>query len=688
MTSLKRLSVLLSFLLTACGGGSGEFDPAAGAVPLGGCDGSCVITEQGGNPDNVRLTVNDVETVIAQGVAEADARGIDATLAVVDRVGNVLGVWRTGTTGMPRDVLIASSPDGTGGSEIMGGLEGIEAGIDGLAAIAKAITGAYLSSEGNAFSTRTASQIVQEHFNPGEFFQPAGPLFGVQFSQLACSDFSQRFNSFGPSIGPHRSPLGLSADPGGLPLYKNGTVIGGVGVIADDLYSLDRNVIDNDRSNQNANVDELIALAASFGFVAPVERRANRIAIEGKTLRFVDGDASELQSNPDSAPAFPPANGQLVAVAGYTGATIQPGLVFGSPASGIRPADSGKSDEAPYVGDDGYVFVDSANNNRYPATAGAQPVADRLLASEVEVLMQEALRVANKARAQIRRPHGSQARVTISVVDTDGNILGMLRSRDAPVFGSDVSLQKARTAALFSSSAAAGTLATPGMDARYISLVGGLNTVDTIDLSDYVSSVQSFLGLPTALTDGAVAFSDRAGGNLSRPFFPDGIDTADPGPFSKPSGKWSPFSTGLQLDLVINGVIQHVLFAAGAIVTDTPQSCGGITHASLGTFSTVGFTHKRLANGIQIFPGSAPIYRDNVLVGGIGVSGDGIEQDDMIAFLAIHRAGARLSVNPINNAPEHMRADTLTPQGTRLRYIQCPQAPFLGSDEQQPCTGK
>ncbi len=63
-----------------------------------------------------------------------------------------------------------------------GGLEGIRlpvapvptVNIDHAAAIAKAVTGAYLSSEGNAFSSRTASQIVQEHFNPREEFQPAG----------------------------------------------------------------------------------------------------------------------------------------------------------------------------------------------------------------------------------------------------------------------------------------------------------------------------------------------------------------------------------------------------------------------------------------------------------------------------------------------------------------------------------
>src|SRR4029450_1606452 len=93
--------------------------------------------------------------------------------------------------------------------------------MDHAAAIPKAITGAYLSSEGNAFSSRTASQIVQEHFNPREQFQPAGPLLGVQFSQLACPDLMPSSAGVGPSAGPQRSPLGLSADPGGFPLYKS-----------------------------------------------------------------------------------------------------------------------------------------------------------------------------------------------------------------------------------------------------------------------------------------------------------------------------------------------------------------------------------------------------------------------------------------------------------------------------------
>jgi uncharacterized protein GlcG (DUF336 family) len=44
------------------------------------------------------------------------------------------------------------------------------------------------------------------------------------------------------------------------------------------------------------------------------------------------------------------------------------------------------------------------------------------------------------------------------VVDSSGEVLGVVRSRDAPLFGTDVSLQKARTAALLSSPDAAGFL--------------------------------------------------------------------------------------------------------------------------------------------------------------------------------------------------------------------------------------
>jgi len=199
--------------------------------------------------------------------------------------------------------------------------------------------------------------------------------------------------------------------------------------------------------------------------------------------------------------------------------------------------------------------------------------------------------------------------------------------------------------------------------------------------------VQDFLEDPGALTNGQFSFSDRAGGNMSRPYYPDGIDGNPPGPFSKPSGMWSPFSTGLQLDLSYNAILQHVLFAVGAPVPDVAPGCGGVAlDTGTLTFSQV-VTNNRAANGLQIFPGSVPIYRNDTLVGGIGVSGDGVDQDDMIGFLGVHNAGIQLA-SGISNAPVARRADNLTPQGTRLRYIQCPQAPFLDSNDDNVCDGK
>jgi hypothetical protein len=94
----------------------------------------------------------------------------------------------------------------------------------------------------------------------------------------------------------------------------------------------------------------------------------------------------------------------------------------------------------------------------------------------------------------------------------------------------------------------------------------------------------------------------------------------------------------------------------------------------------------RLGNGLQIFPGSVPIFRGSTLVGAVGVSGDGVDQDDMIAFLGLHNAGQ--SLGTIGNAPTGGRADTVIAQGVRLRYVQCPQAPFLDNTDDNVCEGK
>lgn len=646
------IALLPALLLGGCGGGSRQGTPDAAVSP--GCDGSCASA-------STFLTVNDVERVLAQGIVEAQTRGVPATFAVTDRVGNVLAVYRM-TGANPAGVELTTN------SGTSGGLEGIvlPGAADTLAAIAKAVTGAYLSSEGNAFSTRTAGQIVQDHFNPGEDFQPAGPLFGVQFSQLACSDLTTSVAD--GSFGPKQSPLGLSADPGGFPLYKNGSVVGGVGVIADGEYSLDANILDRDH-----NLDELIAYAAAFSYAAPADRRADRITADGKTLRFSDVDSGDLSSSPNSAPAFASFGvgvGGLAAVPGYSAGAIIAGTAFGQPASGIR-ADGGS-----FADLDAFVLVNGADAPRFAPTAGTDG-GSALTANEVTAILRSAVNVANKSRAQIRQPLGSQARVTVSVVDSNGVVLGILRTRDAPLFGTDVSLQKARTAAFFSSDQTA-TLLAAVPDATYLN--PDLSAGTTVALNDYVADTRNFLGLPNLLADGEFAFANRSIGNLARPFFPDGINGNNHGPLGKPAGQASAFSTGFQLDLVYNGIIQHVAFAAGLTGTDVSSGCAG--KAALGG-ADVALGNALGANGVQIFPGSMPIYRGDTLVGAIGVSGDGVDQDDMIAFLGLHEAGVAVA-----NAPAGRRADQLTPQGVRLRYVQCPQSPFINSDAQNVCAGK
>ena len=620
---VRRVGLAVAFallaLLSGCGGGGG----GSGA---GGCSGDCQVATPNA------MTVADVQQVLAQAIFEAQARNLNATIAVVDRVGNVLGVFRM--NGAAPTFTITS---GTGAT---GGLEGVSGLPSELAAIAKAVTGAYLSSEGNAFSTRTASQIIQQNFNPGENNQPSGPLFGVQFSQLSCSDLNQQATA--GTIGPKRSPLGLAADPGGLPLYKNGTVVGGVGVIADATYSLDLDIQD-----QDTDVDELIAVAGASAFPAPTDRRANQITIDGRTLRYVDSEA--LKSNPASAPAFGTINasvGALVNVTGYGGNPVVAGTTFGTPASGVR------ADTSPaFAGLGAYVLVDAANANRYPPQASADGL---LQAADVTQILKSALDVANRARAQIRRPLGSAAQVTVTVVDTKGVVLGLVRTPDAPVFGTDVALQKARTAAFFTSMTAASQLnALP--PANY-----------PTPPSTYVTALRTFLNNSGSLANG-IAYSNRAIGNIARPYFPDGIGGTANGPFSKPIGQWSIFNDGLQLDLVQNKLV------ASLTTGDNSTGCTGV---------------GGLVNGIQIFPGSVPIYRGNVLAGAIGVSGDGIDQDDMVAFLGLANASTLLNAT-IANAPPVLRADTVVPQGqgTRLRYVNCPQTPFNGSTQQNVCAG-
>ena len=70
-------------------------------------------------------------------------------------------------------------------------------------------------------------------------------------------------------------------------------------------------------------------------------------------------------------------------------------------------------------------------------------------------------------------------------------------------------------------------------------------------------------------------------------------------------------------------------------------------------------------SGIVFFPGSVPLYINGKMVGGLGVSGDGVDQDDFAT------AGGAVGYE----APTAIRADQYFDRGVRLTYQKFPPNP-------------
>lgn len=525
------------------------------------------------------LTTADVQQLIAQSVSAAVQLNQNVTIAVTDREGNVLGVFvMTGANPLTQIRSVGS---------IGGGLEGVSVPAF-AAAISKAGTGALFGTSGNAFTTRTASFIIQEHFPPGVDFRAGGPLYGVQFSSLPCSDIKR------PGL-----PLGLSGDPGGLPIYKNGVAVGGIGIEGDGIYTVDRDPADFDQP-----IEEIIAVSGVRGFEAPALIRGDNILVDGVRLPYVNVTTA----------ITPP----TIPFGSLPGAVLAAFPITTPPASAFTPAVIG--------GISGEI-----NTRFFPFVGSPFPTAaSGLTSTEVGTIIARAAQTANITRAAIRQPLGSNARVSISVVDTEGNVLGIFRTADAPIFGFDVSVQKARSAVLFSRADAAAQLNAAGM-AQYVNRAAA----DNVPLG------------------GTIAYSDRAIGFLHRPFFPDGINGTQAGPFSTSLGNWSPFNVGLQLDLILPSLLSRpALCSTRPLMSTAKCACSSI---------------RIIRNGLQIFAGSTPLYRGSVLVGAIGISGDGIDQDDFIA------AGGATGFVP----PAAIRSDMLLIRSVRLPFLKFPRSPTL-----------
>jgi len=471
---------------------------------------------------SLALSVSDVQTILAQ--AGSQAMGSQA-IVVVDREGSILGMF--------------------GGSQL-GTTDPISQQIF-TDAVARARTAAFFESTGEAFSSRTARFIIEDHFPWPIRNTPGGPLYGVEFSSLVNS------NVLLPSTTP-----AISGDPGGIPLFINGIPVGGIGVAGDfhdlaarpDFVRFTQSPYDANpkgliyEGQEEKDFDEAVALAGAKGYLPPPAIRANQIFIDGLRLPFV----AEAPASGRPAQTF----SQLVTY-GSESLRADPALDHNSAA--IVAGEPEKNN-----------FIINANANGVPVSVpgllrmhsnvgktdpeSSDPIvgsslnqSENLTAADVLQIITQAVSQAIVTRAGIRKPNGVNAVVHVAVVDTQGNVLGVFRMNDGTNFSYDVAVQKARTAAFFS--------------------------------------------------DNQHAFSSRAIGFMSQLDFPVGIPH-DRGPLFQ-----------LQDSMDVN-------------------MAPGVLNPNL--------TNTPLGDGITIFPGGFPLYKNGVLVGGIGISGDGVDQDDIIGY--------------------------------------------------------
>jgi len=482
------------------------------------------------------LSQADVQMLVQAAASAAQTDAI--AIAVVDRLGRILAVYK-------QPIVQASLP----------GNFGSPTPADELA-VGLARTGAFFSNDQAPLSSRTVRFISGIHFPPGVKNTESAALYGIENTNRGCNlaaslsatvPPSTTINGSVPSYGIITGKADVddsvpnAVNPGGVPIFKNGQEVGGIGV-----------------ATANTQLAEYVAFAA-----------AGMIAMGGPSA-VTDGVGF---------PAFPSPG--IVTIAGIT----LPFVNQTSPPSGVTPGMYNAVN---------FTFGPMASpgvppeGNLIPVTNG--PLGG-LTVADVTQIINNAVATANTTRAQIRLPIGERAKMVIAVSDLDGTLIGLFRMTDSTIFSIDVAATKARNVIYFSGA-----------------------TRQPADLN----------GVPmgTAVTNRTIGFG-------AQPFFPSGIDGSSPGPFFNlyTMDVAHPCTQGLQV----------------------PSSAWPMANQS----------------GIVFFPGSEPLFKNGVMVGGLGVSGDGVDQDDFVT------AGGAAGFEP----PASIRADQIVINGVRLPYLKFPRNP-------------
>ena len=364
----------LAFLMMGCGGGAST--PVSPPPP----------------PVVQPLQVSDVQNIVQAAVNSVSA---DMVVAVVDRAGIVLGVFRTQNAPITAAGNFGQTQDAND------------------LAVALARTGAFFSNDQAPLSSRTVRFISGIHFPPGVMNQPPADLYGIENTNRGCTlltdpNFQTQIppslalsGGFGPGVITGKADVNDSnataVNPGGVPIFYKNVVLGGIGVVT---------------SANDLNVAEFAAFTAattartgSTDRFGPTPAAPGVVFIGGVALPFV---------NQTSIPA------------GFSA-----GPVAGTGNFLITPANS---QGQPPEGD---LLIPAAGS------------LGGLTAAEVKHILDKAEATANITRAAIRLPLGSRTRMVIAVADLDGTVIGLRRMQDSTVFSIDVAVTKARNMVYF-----------------------------------------------------------------------------------------------------------------------------------------------------------------------------------------------------------------------------------------------
>ncbi len=354
------------------------------------------------------LTCTDVVNAIYAAASSVNSSSM--VIAVTDRVGHILGVFQEPnaplTTAGNFSAMTTTAPCPRNATDPSCSAAEV--------AIALARTASFFSNSQAPLSSRTVRFISATHFPMGVMYTSNAPLYGIENTNRGCplapaSNFvpgqfvppATLSDGMTPGLGPITGKVDVNdsdqsaVNPGGVPLYKGGVLVGGIGV-----------------TGVPANVAEFAAYSGFAGF-APVQ-------IPPPVVVFINGIALPFVNQTTQPDGTSPAPVDLT--------NLSAGAFVIGPIDGPGPAPEGDL-----------------------IAAQAGPFGG-LSQSDVQSIVDAAVAAAQQTRAVIRLPIGTRAEMAIAVSDLDGTLLALHRMPDATVFSIDVAAAKSRNVIYFTGS--------------------------------------------------------------------------------------------------------------------------------------------------------------------------------------------------------------------------------------------